>query len=129
MSSATLVTFSNQCETPQSTLPSGPRMLAHRLMSTSLQGSASSLAHHPMSSSDTICNKLNPTTSRYCPPCAFPSRLPKNKFALSLPDFQKTSLLGRSFHTLIKNVSFSFPTDLRSHKTIVFHPRRHKDHA
>ena len=62
------------------------------------QGSASSLTHRSVSSSVTICNSSSPTASRYCPLWTFPLKLPV-----------------RGFHTLIKNVSFSSPTDVRSH--------------
>ena len=55
-------------------------LLAHRLVSTPLRGSDSSLAHHPVSSSDTICNKPKPTSSKYCPFWAFPFGLPFNVF-------------------------------------------------
>ena len=48
-----------------------------------------------------------PTISRYCPLSAF-------SFGLSLKVF-KTRLLGRDFHTLIKNALFSSPTNMGSH--------------
>ena len=49
VSSLTLVPFSNRCGTSYSKPPSGPAfLLAHRLVSTSLGVSASSLAHRPM---------------------------------------------------------------------------------
>ena len=48
-----------------------------------------------------------PAASRYCPLWAFSFGLPLKVF--------KMGLLGRSFHTLIKNASFSSPTDRGSH--------------
>ena len=78
-------------------------LLAHRLVSTPLQGSASSLTHRSVSGSDTICNKPKSTASKYYPLWAFP-------FGLLLKVF-KMRLLGRGFRTLIKNASFSSPTD------------------
>ena len=70
-------------------------LLAHRLVSTPLQGSSSSLAHHPVFDSDIICNGSSLLLS------------------VSLKVF-KTRLLGRGFHTLIKNVSFPTPTNVGS---------------
>ena len=74
-----------------------------------LQGSASLLAHHTVSGFGTICNgpSLLSTASKYCPLWIFP-------FRFSLKVF-KTRVLGRGFLTLIKNVSFSSPTDMGSH--------------
>ena len=77
-------------------------LLAHRLMSTPLWDSAFSLAHSTVSGSDTICNSTSPPLSDIV---LF--RLPLNVF--------KTRLLGRGFHTLTKNASFSSPSDARSH--------------
>ena len=51
--------------------------------------------------------QLKPTATRYCPLWNFPSGLPLKVF--------KTCLLDEGFHTLIKNVSFTSPTDVRSH--------------
>ena len=48
-----------------------------------------------------------PTASRYCPLWAFPFGLPLKVF--------KTCLLGRDFHTLLRSVSFSSPTDVGSY--------------
>ena len=60
-SSLALVPFSNRCETAQSTPLQGPAsLLAYRLVSTSLRGSASSLAHRPEPGSNTICNDSSP---------------------------------------------------------------------
>ena len=59
-SSLALVPFCNRYGTllpPKSILFWGPTSLhAHRLVSTPFRGSASSLEHCPVSSSDTICN-------------------------------------------------------------------------
>ena len=87
-SSLTLVLLSNWCGISQSTL---------------LLGSASSLAHRPVSDSHTICNR--------------PS-LPRVDIVLFRfsPQSFKTCLLGRGFHTLIKNDLFHSPTNVRSHK-------------
>ena len=54
--------------------------------------------------------------SRYCPFLTFP-------FEFFLKVF-KTCLLGRGFHTLIKNVSFSSPTDVGSHNPLPFGAQR-----
>ena len=87
---------------PQSTPFRGPAsLLAHHLVSTLLWSSSSSLAHSPMSSSDTICNSPSPPLADIVP------------FGLPLKVF-KMRLLGRVFHALIKGVLFS-PTDMRSH--------------
>ena len=81
-------------------------LLAHRLMSTPFQGSASSLTHRPVFNSDTICNS--------------PS-LPLADIVLGLPlKVFKMPLLGRGFHTLINNASFSSPTDVGSHSINTF---------
>ena len=61
---------------------------------------ASSLTHLPVSNSDT----------RYCPLWLVTYRRRPHDF--------KTCLLGRSFHTLIRNVLFSSPTDVRSHNPL-----------
>ena len=47
-----------------------------------------------------------PTASRYCSLWAFPFRVPLKVF--------KTRLLGRGFHTLIKNDLYPSPTDVGS---------------
>ena len=47
---------------------------------------------------------VKPTASRYCPLWVFSFELPLKVF--------KTCLLERDFHTLIKNDSFSSPTDV-----------------
>ena len=65
-------------------------------------GPASSLEHRPMSGSETICNRLSPP-------------LANNLRFGPQPHGFKTHLLGRGFHTLIKNVSFSSPTNVGSH--------------
>ena len=82
-------------------------LLAHRLVSTPFWGSASSLARRLVSGSDTIRSPSSSTASRYYPFWAFP-------LGFSFKVF-KMRLLGRGFHTLIKNVSFSSPTDVGSH--------------
>ena len=67
-----------------------------------LQSLVSSLAHRPVSGSDTICNNPSPPLANIV------------FFRLSLKAF-KTCMLGRSFHTLIKNTSFPSQTDVGSH--------------
>ena len=100
--SLALIPFSNRCGTPQSTLLRCPvSLLAYHLVSTPLRGSASSLAHCLVSGSDTIYNSQSPLLADIV------------FFGLSLKVF-KTSLLGRGFHTLIKNALFSSPTDVKS---------------
>ena len=54
--------------------------------------------------------------SRYCLIWVFPFGLPLKVF--------KMRLLGRGFHTLIKNVSFSSPTDVGSHNPPPFGAQR-----
>ena len=69
--------------------PSGPNILVgHRPMSTTLWGSAFSLAHHSISSFDTICNRPNSPLVDVV------------LFELSLKVFKT------GFHTLINNISF-----------------------
>ena len=68
-----------------------------------LSGPTSTLTHRPVSSSDTICNSL----------ISLPADIVL--FRLPLKVF-KTCLLRRGFHALIKGVSFSSPTAIRSHK-------------
>ena len=63
-------------------------------------------------------NKIRPTASRYFPLWAFPFRLPLKVF--------KTRLLERGFHTLLKNVSFSSPTDVGSHERLMSHLKTEK---
>ena len=62
-----------------------------------------------------------PTSSRYCPLWAFP-------FGLTLKVF-KTCLLGRGFHTLIKNASFFSPTEVGSHNPPLFGAQRSRCHS
>ena len=50
--------------------------------------------------------------SRYCPLWVFPIGLPLKNF--------KTLLLGRGFHTLIKNASLFSSTDVGSHNPLLF---------
>ena len=72
---------SNQCGTaPKSTPIWGPAsLLAHCLVPTPLRGTARRLAHHPVSSSDTICNVPDPPLADIVLfrlfPSGFPSRL------------------------------------------------------
>ena len=108
-SSLALISFSNRCETSQSTPPSGSSVLASTLPRVHpLQGLASILSHCPVLGSDTICNSPSPALADIV------------LIGLSLSGFPlkifKTRLLRRDFHTLIKNVSFSSPTDVGSHK-------------
>ena len=106
----TLDLFSNRCGTLQSTSFLGPvSLLAHRLLSTPFRGSTFSLTHRPVSGSDTIWNSPKPTASRYCPLWVFPFELPLKVF--------KMHLLGRGFHTRVKNISFSSPNDVGSHNS------------
>ena len=78
-----------------------------------LRGSTSLLAHRPVPDSDTICNS--------------PS-LPLEDIVLLDFSFQasphgfKMHLIGRGFHTLIKNAAFSSPTDVRSHNPPLLRP-------
>ena len=65
-------------------------------------GQMSSLAHHLVSGSDTICNSLNPLDIVLF---VFP-------FGLLLKVF-KTRKLARDFHTLIRNILFPSPTTSR----------------
>ena len=68
------------------------------------QDPTSSLAHRPVSGSDTIHNSPSPPLANIV------------LFGLPLKVF-KTRLLGRGFHTLIKNASFPFSTEVGSHIT------------
>ena len=103
-SSLALIPFSNQRGTPTKSTPlQGPvSLLAYRLVPTPFQGLASSLAHRPVSSSDTICNGPSPPLSDII------------FFGLFLKVF-KRRLLERGFHTFTKGVSFSSPTDVGSY--------------
>ena len=57
---------------------------------------------------DMISNEMfKSTISRNCPLWAFPHGF-------------KTRLLGRGFHTLIRNVSFPSPTEVGSHNGAMF---------
>ena len=58
------------------------------------------------------CNSPNPPLAEIV---LFGFSLPGFPFRASPQSF-KTHLLGRGFHTLIKNASFSSPTDMRFHK-------------
>ena len=72
-----------------------------------LRGPTCSLTHHPVSGSDTICNSPSP-------PLAYIVL-----FGFFLSGFPSRFLLGRDFYTLIKNASFSSPTNMRSHMTFL----------
>ena len=54
-----------------------------------------------------LCREPKLTVSRYCLLWTFPFGFPLKVF--------KMRLLGKGFHTLIKGVSFSSPTDVGSH--------------
>ena len=105
-SSRALVSFSNRCGTPPNPHHSGPSVRT----STSphvypLRGTVSSLTHR-------WCLALIPFVTiqvhreQILSSLGFPFR--------AYPDF-KICLLGRSFHTLIKGVSFSSPTNVGYH--------------
>ena len=72
-----------------------------------LRGTASLLTHCPVFGSDTICDDPGPPLADII------------LLGLSLAGFPlkvfKTRLLRKGFHTLIKDVLFSSPTDVRSH--------------
>ena len=74
-------------------------LLAHSLMSMPHWGSTFSMTHRLVSGSDSICNSPSLPLADIV------------LFGLSLKNF-KTHLLGRGFHALIKNVSFSSPTNV-----------------
>ena len=78
-------------------------LLAPRLVSTPLRGTARRLAHRPVSGSDTICNGLDPPLADIVlfgfPFWAFPQGF-------------KTRLVGEGFHTLINGGLFSFPSNV-----------------
>ena len=65
-----------------------------------------------------IRKSLKLTASRYCPLWGFPFGLPLKVF--------KTRLLERSFHTVIKRISFSSPIDVGSHNSAPFRAQRHR---
>ena len=74
-----------------------------------------SLAHHPVFNSNTICNSSSPPRTDIV------------LFGFSLLNSLKVLkrvLLGRGFHTLIKNVSLSSPTDIGSHNSPPFGAQR-----
>ena len=97
--------------------PSGPSVLTGTpLRVYPLQGTASSLAHCPVSGSETICNGPSPPLADIV------------LFGLPLKVFN-TRLLGRGFHTLIQGVSFSSPTDVRSHNPPPFKFQRPRWHS
>ena len=101
------VLLPNRCGTSQSTPLRGPTsLMAHCLASTPFWSSASSLAHCPVSVSNTICNGASSPLADIV------------FFGLSLSGSPlkifKTRLSRRGFYSLIKNVLFS-PTDMGSH--------------
>ena len=90
----------NRCGISQST-PTRPKVLAGTPPRVHpIQGSISSLTHRSMSGSNTICNSSSPPLVDIV--------LGK----LFLKVFKTHLVLGRDFHTLIKKVSFSFPTNV-----------------
>ena len=99
-SSLALIPFSNRYGTPQSTLFGASVLVSTLPRVHPLQGSTSSLIHRPVSGSDIIYNSPGPPLADI------------SLFGLFLSDLR---LLGRGLHTLIKNISFSSPTDVRSH--------------
>ena len=68
---------------------------------------ASLLTHRLLSAFDTICNTSSSSLTIYCP--LWPITYRRKPYSF------KTCLLGRSFHTLLRNVSFPSPTDVGSH--------------
>ena len=96
----------------QFTPPSRPIIHVHPL-----RVSASSLAHCPVSGSNTIYNNSSPPLADIV---LF--RLPISGFSSMF--FLKRPL-GRGFHTLIKNVSFFSPTDVESHTYSIKHTLNH----
>ena len=69
-------------------------------------GPVSSIAHRLVSGSNVICKNLSPPLVDTC----------HRQFHNSI-----MCLLGRGFHTLIKNLSFSSPTDVGSHNITHFY--------
>ena len=118
VSSLTLVPLSNRYGISQFTPFQGSASSrAHRPMSTPLRFPASMLTHHPVSTPfedqrprwhTAQCLALIPfvTTQVY-------------QQILSSQGF-KTRLLVRGFHTHIKNVSFPSPTNVGSHRSLLF---------
>ena len=103
--SLALEPLSNQCGISQFTPLWGPTsLLIYRPVSSPLRGSMSSLAHCPVSSSNNICDSPSPS-----PP-------PADIILFGLfSRFLKCVCQGEVFKTLIKNVSFSSPTNVGSH--------------
>jgi len=73
-------------------------------------GPTSSLVHYSIPGSDTICNNSSPQLVNIV-------RFGPLRNAVSFTVL-KRPLLGRGFHTLLRNISFSFPTNVRSHNLI-----------
>ena len=87
--------------------PSGPSVLVGTPPRVHpFWGLASLLAHRPVFAFDTICNSPSPLLADIVLFGLF--------FKLPLKVF-KMCLLGRGFHTLIRNVSVSSLTDVESH--------------
>ena len=82
-----------------------PLQIMQDLTIPPFEGSTSSLAHRPVSSFDTICNGPSPPLVNIV---CFGSL----RFAVSLMVLKH--LLGRGFHTLIRNALFSSPTEVGS---------------
>ena len=104
---------------PPNPPPSGPSVFmstpsVNNLMSTyPIWETASSLAHCPVSDSYIICKSPSSPLANIVLFSLFP-------FGLPLKDF-KTHLLRKGFHTLIKGVSFSSPTDVGSRIAFLVH--------
>ena len=98
-SSLALIPFSNRCGTTTKFTPlQGPAyLLAYRLVCTPFRGTASSLAHRPVSGSDIICNRPSPPLADIVL-SGFPFQASPQGF--------KTPLVGKGFHTLSKGVLF-----------------------
>ena len=103
-SSLALIPLSNRYEISQST-PFGPAFL---------------LAHRSVSGFDTIFNRPNLPLADVVL-FGFPFRYSPQGF--------KTRLLGRGFHTLINNASFSSPTDVGSHNPPIIGAQRPHWHS
>ena len=79
-----------------------------------LSGPTSLMTRRPVSGSDTICNGPSPPLADIV------------LFGLFLSSLR---LLWRGFHTLIKNASFSSPTDVGSHNLPLFDAQRPRWHS
>ena len=100
-SSLTLISFSNRCGTHQIYPPSRLNILTGTSTHVHpLRGSASLLAHRPVSGSNVICYNSSPPLADMVLFGFFLS-------GFSFKDF-KTRVLGKSFHTLIIRVFHTF---------------------